>query len=143
MPATEAMIGYGTTIEVAKGATPVWTTLAEVTSVPPPSSTVDDIDATHLNSPGRTKEYIPGLKDYSEIAVDMNWIPGSDTDEYVLEWQASGERRQVRITYPNNITDTFLAYVKGYSGAAATVDGKLSATLTMKVAGDSTRGVAA
>ncbi len=143
MPASEAMIGYGTTIEVENDASPaVFTKLGEVTSVTPPSSTVDDIDVTHLESPGRTREYIPGLKDFSEIPIELNWVVGGTTDDFILDWEASGERRNVRITYPNNATDTFLAYARGYSGSAVTVDGKLAATLTLKVAGEHTRGTA-
>ncbi len=143
MSESNAIDGYGTTFEVETAPNSgVYYELAEVVNVTPPTSTVDDIEVTHLQSPDRTKEYIPGLKDYSETPLTLNWIPGNDTDEFILDWEADGTRRRSRITYPNNVTDTFMSYVKGYTSAEINPAGKMEATLTVKVAGAKARGVA-
>lgn len=141
MAESEAMIGYGTTFEVRDGSG-AWFKLGEVTNITPPSSEVADVDVTHLESPDRTDESIPGLRRYSVIPVALNWIPGNETDDYVEEWEASGEKRQCRIVYPNNFFHAFPGYSKGFAGDPIEVEGKLSGTLNVKVAGAKTRGTA-
>lgn len=136
MAASEAVIGYGTIIEVENAAgSGVFVELGEVTSITPPNDAVDQIEVTHMQSPNRTKEFIAGLSDPGEMSVEINHIPGSDTDEFVIAWRTSGEKRSTRIVYPNSgPTDTFPTFVLGYSPTLAVAD-KLSATLNLKVAG--------
>lgn len=139
---TQAMIGYGTIVSVEDGASPGgFFDLGEVTNVTPPNESVDQVDATHMQSPGRTREFIQGLIDPGEMSLDLNHIPGSDTDDFVVAWRVSGETRNVRITYPNNATETFPAFVLGYAPQADVAD-KMAATLTLKVAGAIARGTA-
>jgi hypothetical protein len=129
------MIGYDSTFEVEDApGSGVFVELAECTDITPPSSSVDDVEVTHMKSPDRTKEYIAGLTDAGEGSMGMNWVPGSDTDNLIIAWRADGTRRAARITYPNNVRWTFLAYVKTYSGAVPVKD-RMSATLAMKIAG--------
>ena len=65
MAASNAAIGYGANVEVSTtGNSPdVLTTLDEITSITPPSSTSDQIDVTHMQSPNRRREFIAGLVD--------------------------------------------------------------------------------
>lgn len=140
---TEADIGYGGSFEVELGVTPGdFSALGEVTNVTPPNESVDVIDVTHMDSPGRYREFIQGLIDPGDMSVDMNWVPGSATEDLILDWRTSGETRDGRITTPNGITYTFPCFVTGYTPAMP-IDGKMSATLTCKVAGEITVGVAA
>lgn len=138
---TNAMIGIGIIFQVNTGASPdTWQTLAEVFELSPPNAQVDDIDATHYASPDRTREFISGLTDLGEMTVNMNYIPGSESDNYILAWRQSGANRLCRIVYPTspNLQDTFQAYPKGYEPALP-LDDKLTANLTLKVAGAVTR----
>lgn len=138
---SDGMIGFGTTIEVET--TPgVWFKLGFVNDVNPPDDSTDDVDVTHMESPGRRRQYIAGLIDGGEGSFGVNWIPGNPTDEYVRAWRATGENRDLRLTYPNNVTETFPTYPKGWSKAVP-LDDKMTATLTVKMAGDIEYGVAA
>jgi hypothetical protein len=133
MTATEAMTGYGAQVEVQLAG--VWFELKEVTKFTPPKLTSDEVDATHLKSPDRTKEAIKGLRNPGAFPIDMNYVPGSPTDLYMLEWDATGDTRPVRSTFPNGVAKTFNAFVLDYGGSDVTVDGKLQATGNLKVAG--------
>ncbi len=136
--ATEAAIGYGTTIEVETAAgSDTFTELGEITSVTPPEDTVDQIDVTHMGSPGRRREYISGLIDGGEGSFDLNWVPGAATHDFIVAWQAAGDTRDLRITYPNNARETFPAFPTGFSRTAP-VDDKMTGTLTVKQAGETT-----
>ena len=139
--ATEADIGYGATVEV-ETSTDVWFELGEVTNITPPSESVDVIDVTHMQSPNRYREFIQGLIDGGEASMDLNWVAGAATDDYVFAWRASGETRDMRITTNNNTTYTFPSFVTGWQPQIP-VDGMMAATLTAKAAGAITVGVAA
>jgi predicted secreted protein len=132
----DAIIGYGAAFSVETGpGTGVFTELAEVVDITPPNLAVDDVEVTHMKSPGRVKEYIAGLTDAGEMQVTLNYIPTSATDAFILAWRAAGNTRACRITYPNNVAfDTFPGYAKGYAPSLAAGD-KAQATLTVKVAG--------
>jgi hypothetical protein len=134
---SDARIGYGLTLEVGTtpSQTPVYFELAEVTSFQPPQSTIDDIEVTHMKSPQRRREYIPGLTDSGQASATMNYVPASATDVFLEGWRASGETRKVRGTYEDGSRVEFTAYVSTYSPDNIPVDGKMSATLNMKVTG--------
>ena len=140
MTATQAIIGYGTkfSVEATLGLGD-FVDFGEVTNVTPPNQKVDQIDVTHMQSPDRTREFIQGLTDPGDITIALNHIPGSVTDDFIIAWRASGEARAVKITYPNLVTDTFPAFILGYTPQMA-VAGAITASLNMKVAGAITRG---
>jgi len=114
---TEATIGYGTQIRIGVGVTPTWTTLAEIKDVTWPVAEADDIEATHMASPNRTKEFISGLTDNGEVVVPMNWVPGSATDVLLAGLKASGELVQVEFTDNTDgaTPEVYVGYVRRYS----------------------------
>jgi len=139
---TEADIGYGGSVEVQSSTSPdVWFELGEVTNVTPPSESVDVIDVTHMASPNRYREFIQGLIDAGTASIDVNWVAGAATDDYVFAWRAAGETRNMRITTNNNTTYTFPSFVTGWQPQMP-VDGKMAATLEVKAAGAITVGTA-
>jgi hypothetical protein len=142
---SDARIGYGLTLEVGTttSQTPIYFELAEVTSFQPPQATIDKIDVTHMKSPNRRRQSIPGLTESGEAAATMNYVPGSATDVFLETWRASGETRKVRGTYPDGRGILFTAYVSTYSPDNIPVDGKMVATLNMQVSGDLTQIAAA
>jgi predicted secreted protein len=143
MTTTLARIGYDTkfAIENAVGSG-VYVELAEVFSVTPPSGTIDQIDATHMQSPDRTREFIPGLKDAGSASAEMNYIPNSSTDQLLMLLSINGEKRSMRITYPNGVTVTFPASVESYEQNIP-LDDKMTAVITLKVSGAVTIAAAA
>ncbi len=140
---TEARIGYGTqyAIKTTAGAA-TFTAIAEVTSVTPGASTADRIEATHMLSPGRRREYIAGLIDNGEAELEINWIPGNQTDELLRTLMSSGETTPHQITFPNGVTVTFDGAITGYEKSIP-VDDRMTATITVAVSGEEVWGEAA
>jgi hypothetical protein len=144
MPASGAMLGYGSTFEIVSDSSPdVYVAMAEVISITPPSSVLDQIDVTHMQSPDRRREFISGLIDGGECSFDMNFIPGSTSDDRLFELLnlpvGSTRRRSSRISFPNGVTWTFDAELTGYEPTVP-FDDKMTATVTFKVTGSLTVG---
>jgi hypothetical protein len=136
MAETQAAIGYGTTVEVASAIVPStsYVDIGEVTSVNPPGITIDTIEASHMKSPDKFKEYITGLKDGSDMTVNTNYVPGSAGDIAVRTMLGEDKPRNVRITFPNGSIETFAAYLTNRQRTVP-VDGKMTCDLTFKVTG--------
>lgn len=135
---TDVTIGYQTKYRImGDGAEPEFFELAEVFNVTPGEATADRIDATHYQSPGRRREYISGLIDNGEASIELNWIPGSETDEFLRDLFESGETRDHQIEFPNGQIVTFEASIIGYSKAVP-LDDRMTATITVAVSGAET-----
>lgn len=140
---TDAKIGYGTRYEVkATAAATGFTEIAEVISVTPGAAAADRIEATHMLSPNRRREYIAGLIDTDEAEFQINWIPGNSTDLVLRGLLDSGEATQHRITFPNDVTLTFTGSITGFEKDIP-VDDRMTATITVAVSGAETWGTAA
>jgi len=134
MPDTQARIGHGITMEMADIATPtVFTYLSEIFDVTPPSDTTDTPDATHMQSPNKTREFIDGLTDPGEASFEMNYVPGSASDLALTA--AKGQRKWLRLTFPNGVQLLFIGIRQGYEKSAPT-DDKMTASVTFKVSGE-------
>jgi len=136
---TAALIGYLAIFSVESTDSPGdYIELGEITDVTPPNAQVEQIDATHMQSPNRVREFIAGLTDFGDMSVGMNYIPSSATDDLILAWRTAGTTRSCRITYPSGSSpapyDTFPGFITGYAPTIA-IGEKMSATLTVKVAG--------
>jgi hypothetical protein len=138
--ASQADIAYLTLLEVRSGPDTSygWTEVAEVVGLTPPSDSVDEHEVTHMQSPGGVKEHIAGLSDPGDMSVKINHIPGSDTDEFILAWKSSRQRRDTRITYPSGRTQQLTTFVKGYVPDELTPNGPMTATLSLRNASAST-----
>ena len=137
---TNAAIGWGAEFWLAN-ASDVLTKLDEVFAVNPPNEQVDDVEATHYGSAGRTREFIAGMIDAGESTVEMNYVPGSATDVLIRAAKTDGLTRDYKIVAPVydgttwEITGT--CYVKGYERSIP-VDDRMTATLTVRFTGAST-----
>lgn len=144
MAASVALLGYGSSFQIQSASSPdVFTELQEVISITPPSATLDQIDVSHMTSPNRRREFISGMTDSGECSLEMNWVPGSASDDILFDLLSLGvgvsRLRAMRITYPNGVTDSFSGELTGYEPAVQ-VDDKMTITVTFKVTGDITRG---
>lgn len=141
---TEAKIGYGSKYAIwdAGLTVPAFVEVAEVINITPGEATADRVDATHMQSPGRRREYISGLIDNGEASFEINWVPGSDTDERLRDLFSSGETVEHKITFPGGITLTYDASIIGFSKVIP-IDDRMTATITLAVSGAETWGVAA
>lgn len=140
---SNADIGYNTrfAIEDAVGSG-VYVELLEVFEVTPPEISVDQVEVTHFQSPGRAKEFVPALSDNGTASAQMNYLPNSTTDQRLRQLQASGEVLSMRITFPNGVTVTFPGSVESYSQNIP-VNDRMTATAGFKVSGQITLTAAA
>jgi len=134
MSETQASIGYGSFFDISRDNEASWITVGEIIDITPPNDTVDEIDATHMQSPNRTREFVPGLIDPGEASFEQNFIPGSPSDLLISEIKTAGERVRCRITFPNGVTWKFSGWISGYEPAVPT-DDKMTATVTWRVTG--------
>lgn len=133
MATATAAIGFGTTFSLGDGADPeVFTALAEVLDVTPPSDAVDIIEVTHMTSPDRTKEFIAGLTDPGECSFDINFLPGAGDDTALQAKRQTATVSNYRITFPNAATWTFAGILTGYSPTAP-VNDRMTASVTFKL----------
>jgi predicted secreted protein len=142
MNMTDAAIGWGSKFQIwdAASSPPAFQDMGEVSSITPPARQKDQIDATHMQSPNRTREFIAGLTDPGEAGFTMNFVPGSASDDRLLALDESGDTVEMRIVFPNNVTWTFDGFVSGYQPAVP-VDDKMTADVTIKVSGSTNVGV--
>jgi len=144
--ATEAQIGLGTQLWLDNNAgTPVLTQLGEILSVTPPNPQTEQVEATHMASPNRRREFISGLIDDGEGTFEMNYVPGSTTDALIRGAQASGLTKGYRIVIPDG-TGTWViegdCIVTGYERNIP-IDDRMTATMTVRFTGDSTEAAGA
>jgi len=141
MAASQAALGYGSYFRISNNDSPgIYTDIAEVFNITPPNFEADDVDVTHNQSPNRTRETIAGLKTPGDCSFEMNFIPGSASDVLIRLLLGTGEQRACQIQFPNAVTWSFLASVKGYEVSMPT-DDKMSATVSMQVSGDITSSI--
>ena len=139
MTATAAVIGMGLTVAFGDGAGPeVFTALTEVTLATPPNLSRDTIDATHMLSSARFREYIGGLRDGGEVPLEMADVPSNFTA--LKAKYDSDVPSNVKITFairPGNTTAgsvTFPGLVTSIEPTAP-MDGKRMISSKIKVAG--------
>jgi len=134
---TDAALGYGTAYRVwdASLTIPALVEIGEVINVTPPGGTSDRVDATHMKSPGRRREYIAGLIDSGEASFEINWVPGSATDELLRTLQTSGAIVQHQIEWANGVTVTYDAAITGYEKSVP-IDDRMTATITVAPSGE-------
>lgn len=143
---SEARIGWGSEFFLAK-ADGTLLELDEVTAVALPEEATDDVEVTHMKSPGRRKEYKPGLIEPGDGQVELNYIPGSPTDALIREAQNSGAVRAFKTTLPDEKgepaweVEGFL-YVKS-RGRAVPIGDRMTMTVNVRFTGTSEEAAAA
>lgn len=136
---TSARIGYGAEFWL-DNASNVLTQLSEILSVTPPQSVGADVEATHMASPSRRREYIAGLIDDGEGTFEMNYVAGSATDLLIQAALTDGATRSYKIVIPDGSTGwevTGDCIVKGYERNIP-IDDRMTATLTVRFSGAAT-----
>lgn len=96
---------------IAMGASPA-TEISEVVNIGGPNPDSEELDATHLRSPFRTREYIQSFLLPGECPLTVNFIATDATHTALMAMYDSGATEQFTVYYPGGDTDSFLAYVK-------------------------------
>lgn len=134
--ATAARIGYGSQFYLwdPNAGPAAYVAIAEITNMTPPNQQVDQVDVSNMDSANRTREFIAGLTDPGEMTVEMNFVPNSTTDALIRARRLAGDYQNAKIVFPNGAQWVFAAFVSGYE-ISTPIDDKMTATLTLKVAG--------
>jgi len=133
----EATDGYGGEFHYHNGT--ILYEMKEVKSfdVPSPGGR-EQLDKTHLKSPGRRRQYLSTWYEDSDFEVVLNSRPLSDTDVLCEDALAVGDERPFKAVLPEDgvptsqITGT--AKCTGYSRGTVSNDGIMEATATFRVA---------
>lgn len=134
MADTDARIGHGGTFELAYATAPtVFTYIAETRDFTLPNESTGTEDATHMQSPNRVQEFIATLTDPGEVSFDMNLVPGSASDTFLLATRA--KRMLWRYTFPSGHQFTGYGVRTGYEKSAPHA-GRMSASVAFKVSGE-------
>ena len=145
MAASTAILGFGSVFEIVDDNSPdLFVPMAEVKSITPPSAKVDQVEVTHMQSPGMYREFISGLIDSGECSFVMNFIPGATSDDRIFALLSLpigvSRRRAMRLSYPNGVTWFFSGEIVGYEPDVP-FDDVMKATVTIKVSGPITSGL--
>lgn len=133
--ATQAAIGHGSSFSHGDGGSPeVFTAFAEVVNITPPAFVRDVVDATHMASPEKWREFVGGLRDPGEVSITMNFIPGGPGQDAVLAGFTADAVGNYRVSYPNGEVWNFAAWCVGFAPEDP-LDGKMAATARFKLSG--------
>jgi predicted secreted protein len=132
---SNALTGWDTEVKLHNGT--ALTALAEVFAVTVPDAQADEVDVTHYQSPGRSREFIAGMIDHGELEIQMNYVPGSATDLLLTDAKTEGDVRTWEIIIPNGTAGWKFAgsgFIKSYTKEIP-IDDKMTATAVLRVSG--------
>jgi hypothetical protein len=151
MAETEARIGWGGKLYLSTDNTEAnLTELAEVVDTTFPQDESDEVDATHLKSPGARKETLLGLIDGGEVTLNLNYVPGGPTDLLLTDAKETRTKRKVRFVIPDdsgtgaadwNIVTS--CRVKRYAPDTMSAGAKIGAVAVLRITGAQEQGTGA
>lgn len=136
---SSGMSAFGTELEIGDGGTPeAFTTVAEASNFSGPDLSLDPLEITHHGSEAPWKEFVGGLLDGGQLSLDVNFIPtdhshAGDHADSILHTMTNRSVRNFKLTWPDATIWSFAALVIAFSPKAP-VDGKLAASITLKIA---------
>lgn len=126
----------GIQFQISNGAaTPVYTTVAEVTDLQGPGITVPTTELTHHQS--EAGEHAAGIPDWGEVTIEGNFLSDHATqDDATGLISTLGSENDCRIVWPNAAATTwsFAAMMTAFRPSAP-VTGKLGFSATFKLNG--------
>ena len=123
----------GTTISCQYNNTQV--TIGCLRSISEIKADSESLDVTTLDSTGGYRVYAQGLKDMGEITLE-GFFDSDQTGQSTLRTlYASGAVVPFTVTFPDESTVTFSAFVKSHSLGAAEVDQVVGFTAVLRVCG--------
>lgn len=121
----------------------VLTEWSEVKSFTLPNGETEKLDATHLKSPNRRREFVSGMIDDGDLTIVLNYVPGSQTDLDIMQAFTEGDTRDYMAVVPRATTDweiTGTGFVSGVDRGEITPDGVMEVTVTLTLVGSPTEG---
>lgn len=133
---TEARIGWGVRVYLDNASNSL-TQLEECIAIGLPNAQVADVEATHMLSPSRRREYIAGLIEDGEGTFQFNLVPGDATDLLIQAAVDDGVARDYEVIIPDGAFGQKFAgdcIVKGYERDVP-IDDRMTATMTVRYTG--------
>lgn len=96
---SDALTGYGSEFHLADD-TGVLTEVGELIALEPGSEEWGTTESTHFKSPQRRREYLKTLIESGQGGFQVNWLPGSPTDELISDAHQSPDVREFKIVVP-------------------------------------------
>lgn len=141
----EASVGWGGEFHFNEG-TALYEAV-EVVSFTLPNPEHEEVESTHLKSANRYREYIDSLINGGEVQVVLNYRPGSDTDTKLLAWRTSRAIRAMEFHIPESGVASVVIETTGKCNSIdrgeVSADGKMEATVTIRIASADTQEAAA
>ena len=108
MPAATGDIGYNTTIyyEDSPLGSGTWVPIYQARNITLPKKTASKADFTHLRSPNRTKEYKPGMGEWSDTTLEAPYDYSNASQGQMLADQNTYPQRNFKVELRNSITDS-------------------------------------
>lgn len=118
------------------GGTVAWTQILGVETINTPEKVPEDIDVTHMQSPGSTRETIPGLLAVADWSQELQFWP-EHPSQILLDTLAAlnetGEKEDVMVEFVvGGLRRTYRGYVSSFAPQGS-VGEKRMATLAMKI----------
>lgn len=129
----QGKIGFGVDFQRSDGAGG-WDSVGELVDITPPGISKETVDATHMLSPERWREFIAGLKDGGEFSIDVQYDPANATTAAFIADVASDDPEDYRIAFPGGTNWDFTAIATGFEPGVPMAD-KMVLTFTGKVTG--------
>jgi len=134
-------IAYDWELWVGRGTGPVvWTQILGFEELPFPEQVPDDVDVTHMQSPGRTRETRPGLLPVADWSQEKQLWDGHAGDtllETLADLTAEGDAEDVLFEFNldpagTSARRTYRGYVNAYTPMGAVGD-KAMANVALKL----------
>lgn len=109
--------------------------IGSLTSVGEISPDSEELDATCLDSSGGYREFLQGFKDSGELTLAGYLDSGKPGQAQMVTLYGSGALGYFWVTFPDQATVAFYAYVKSFTVGAADVDGIVGFGATLRVSG--------
>lgn len=112
------------------------TTVIQVETIDGPTTTTEYLDVTDHDTSGNYRNFVASLVDSGEITFTINYDANDPTHRYLKGAQDNQSLESWTLVFPTSptVSATFDGYVSGYQFSAP-VDGKLQASLTIKIDG--------
>lgn len=135
---TSAKIGYGSTLK--------WNTVTvvELTKIGGVDVSVTKVDATTLSSPDAYMEFVPGLLNPGDVAVEGFFRPDDPAQFAMLTDMNARTSRTALITLNaalSSATWTFTAFISRFMAGEVTLEGLIPFQATLSISGKPALGV--
>ncbi len=113
----------------------IYTTIAQRVEISGPSMTVETTDATHLDSSAR--EHVSTITDFGEISLTAHYDPDNSTHSSLTDLISTPETKnwKLHLMDDTNTIYTFAGILTGFEVGGMTVDGLVSASISIKISG--------